>query len=341
MGGSTGSMGAVEDRILGMLYGCAIGDSFGMPSEMWTPSRIRERFGAVDSFVDSPVENEISGGFKAGETTDDTIVAFISAEALIRTSGNINPLDIVHSIEQWSIDNPKSKTIVGPSTRLAFDAIHSGVPVEEAGRQGETNGAGTRVAPVGVIVNSSDTETLCRKVQNVCMATHNTSAALSGACAIAAAVAHGIEGGCLEDMVQVVLEAAEYGSHLGREIPAPLVSERIKYSLNLSGSVKDDIEFMKRQYELIGSGLPMIQAAPTAIAIAYRCGGDLMRACRLAANMGGDTDTVAAMAGMVVGAHVGASRVDCSAKELVSRVNGHPFEAVAHGLFELRRSLIG
>ena len=121
MGGSIGSMGAVEDRILGMLYGCAIGDSFGMPSEMWTPSRIRERFGAVDSFVDSPVENEISGGFKAGETTDDTIVAFISAEALIRTSGNINPLDIVHSIEQWSIDNPKSKTIVGPSTRLAFD----------------------------------------------------------------------------------------------------------------------------------------------------------------------------------------------------------------------------
>ena len=28
MGGSIGSMGAVEDRILGMLYGCAIGDSF-------------------------------------------------------------------------------------------------------------------------------------------------------------------------------------------------------------------------------------------------------------------------------------------------------------------------
>ena len=66
-----------------------------------------------------------------------------------------------------------------------------------------------------------------------------------------------------------------------------------------------------------------------------------MRACRLAANMGGDTDTVAAMAGMVVGAHVGASRIDCYAKELVSSVNGHPFETVAHGLFELRRSLIG
>ena len=66
-----------------------------------------------------------------------------------------------------------------------------------------------------------------------------------------------------------------------------------------------------------------------------------MRSCRLAANMGGDTDTVAAMAGMVVGAHVGASRIDCYAKELVSSVNGHPFETVAHGLFELRRSLIG
>ena len=330
---------SVKDRILGMLYGCAIGDSFGMPSEMWTPSRIRERLGVIDTFVSSPAENEISGGFKAGETTDDTIVAFIAAQALIDTKGDIDPLDIVHSIEQWSLDNPKSKTIVGPSTRLAFEAIHSGVPVEEAGRQGETNGAGTRVAPVGAIVGTSDIEGLCLKVQKVCMATHNTSSALSGACAVAAAVAHGIEGGRLEDMASVVLSAAEYGSHLGREVPSPSVSERIRFSLNLSGSIKDDSSFMERQYALIGSGLPMVQAAPTAIALAYRCNGDLMRACRLAANMGGDTDTVAAMAGMIVGAHVGASAMDEGARSLVERVNGHPFESVAQGLFELRRSL--
>jgi len=337
---STNSLSPVEDRILGMLYGCAIGDAFGMPSEMWTPSHIKERFKFIDSFIESPSENEISGGFKAGETTDDTIVAFIAAEALIRTGGNINPLDIVNSIEQWSLDNPKSKTIVGPSTRLAFDAIHSGVPVEKAGCQGETNGAGTRVAPVGVIAQCSDIKALCNKVQNVCMATHNTSSALSGACAIAAAVSHGIEGGDLQSFIPVSLEAAEYGSHLGREIPAPSVSERIKYSLNLSGLIKDDNEFMKKQYELIGSGLPMIQAAPTAIAIAYRCNGDLMRACRLAANMGGDTDTIAAMAGMIVGSHIGSSQIDSYAKELVSRVNNHPFESVAHALFQLREKLI-
>lgn len=330
---------SVKDRILGMLYGCAIGDSFGMPSEMWTPSHIRERLGVIDTFVASPAENEISGGFKAGETTDDTIVAFIAAQALIDTKGDIDPLDIVHSIEQWSLDNPKSKTIVGPSTRLAFEAIHSGVPVEEAGRQGETNGAGTRVAPVGAIVGTSDIEGLCLKVQKVCMATHNTSSALSGACAVAAAVAHGIEGGRLEDMASVVLSAAEHGSHLGREVPSPSVPERIRFSLNLSGSIKDDSAFMERQYALIGSGLPMVQAAPTAIALAYRCNGDLMRACRLAANMGGDTDTVAAMAGMIVGAHVGAFAMDEGARSLVERVNGHPFESVAQGLFELRCSL--
>lgn len=337
---SVDSLSPVEDKILGMLYGCAIGDSFGMPSEMWTPSHIKERLGFIDSFIESPSENEISGGFKAGETTDDTIVAFIAAEALIRTSGNINPLDIVNSIEKWSLDNPKSKTIVGPSTRLAFNAIHEGVPVAKAGCQGETNGAGTRVAPVGAIVRSSNMKELCEKVHNVCMATHNTSSALSGACAIAAAVSHGIDKGDLQSFVSVSLEASEYGSLLGREIPAPSISERIKYSLNLSGLIKDDNEFMRKQYELIGSGLPMVQAAPTAIAIAYRSNGDLMRACRLAANMGGDTDTVAAMAGMIVGSHIGASNIDSSAKELVSQVNNHPFEAVAHELFILRQKLL-
>lgn len=320
------------DRVLGMLYGCAIGDSFAMPGEMWPPERIREIFGVISDFIPSPESNEISGGFKAGETTDDTIVAFIAAEELVRTNGNIKPLDVVNGIEKWSLENPKSKTIIGPSTKKAFEAIHQGLDVTEAGKNGVTDGAGTRVAPIGVILNSKDSERIAEMSQQVCMATHNTSVGISGASAIAAAVAHGIENRSWDDFVEVVYRASLAGSRLGYERVETDLPERIKKSIERSESISDDDDFMEAQYRENGSGLPMIEAAPTAVAIAYRSRGDIMRAARLAANMGGDTDTVAAMACMIIGAHIGASQIDKRAIELVSSVNDHPFEKVAKGL---------
>ena len=320
------------DRVLGMLYGCAIGDSFAMPSEMWPPERIKETFGVISDFIPSPESNEISGGFKAGETTDDTIVAFIAAEELIKTKGNIKPLDVVNGIEKWSLKNPKSKTIIGPSTKKAFEAIHQGLDVAEAGKNGITDGAGTRVAPIGVLVNSRESEKIAEMSQQVCMATHNTSVGISGASAMAAAVAHGIENRSWDDFVEVVYEAALSGSKLGYEKVETDLPERIIKSIERSEALFDDEAFMEAQYQVNGSGLPMIEAAPTAIAIAYRCKSDIIRAAKIAANIGGDTDTVAAMACMIIGAHIGASKINQRAIDLICSVNDHPFERVAREL---------
>lgn len=317
------------DKILGMLYGCAIGDSFAMPSEMWPPERIKETFGVITDFLPSPESNEISGGFKAGETTDDTIVAFIASEEIIRTKGKISPLDVVNGIERWCLENPKSKTIIGPSTKKAFEAIHRGLDVVEAGKNGVTDGAGTRVAPIGVILSSRNPERIAAMSQQVCMATHNTSVGISGASAMAAAVAHGIENRSWDDFVEVVYNAALSGSKLGYERVETDLPERIRKSIERSEAISDDDDFMEAQYRENGSGLPMIEAAPTAIAIAYRCKDDIMRAAKIAANMGGDTDTVAAMACMIIGAHIGASKIDRRVINLISSVNDHPFESVA------------
>lgn len=317
------------DKILGMLYGCAIGDSFAMPSEMWPPERIKETFGIITDFLPSPESNEISGGFKAGETTDDTIVAFIASEEIIRTKGKISPLDVVNGIERWCLENPKSKTIIGPSTKKAFEAIHQGLDVAEAGKNGVTDGAGTRVAPIGAVLSSKDSERIAKMAQQVCMATHNTSVGISGASAIAAAVAHGIENRSWNDFVEVVYDAALAGSKLGYERVETDLPDRILKSIERSESTLEDNKFMEKQYRENGSGLPMIEAAPTAIAIAYRCKEDIMRAARIAANMGGDTDTVAAMACMIIGAHIGASKIDRRVINLISSVNDHPFESVA------------
>lgn len=332
-------MNGEYDRILGMLLGCAIGDAMGMPAEMWSRRRIRSYFGHIDGFLPGPPENEISGGFAPGETTDDTIVTFIVAKALIETKGRPAPLDIVERIERWSAENPKSKTIIGPSTRRAFEQISRGVPAEQAGRYGETNGASMRISPVGAICRADDPEDLCARVAAICMPTHNTATAISGACAVAAAVAHGVGGGAIASMIAPAAEAARRGADLGYDVCGASVAERLLFSAALSDATPDDEAFLQRQYELIGAGLPTTESVPTALAVAYRTRGDVLRCAKMCANLGGDTDTLGAIACAVAGAHSGAAAVDADAAARVRQVNGHDFDATAQALCALRAQL--
>ncbi len=39
------------ERILGALYGQALGDAMGMPSELWPRSRVKAHFGWIDRFL--------------------------------------------------------------------------------------------------------------------------------------------------------------------------------------------------------------------------------------------------------------------------------------------------
>ena len=45
------------ERILGALYGQALGDAMGMPSELWPRSRVKAHFGWIDQFLPGPAEN--------------------------------------------------------------------------------------------------------------------------------------------------------------------------------------------------------------------------------------------------------------------------------------------
>lgn len=327
------------DRILGTLVGCAIGDAMGMPGEMWSRSRIQKTFGRICDFLPGHPDHEISAGFKPGETTDDTIVTVLVAKALIRSGGDLPPLELVHSIENWAKENRKSKTVIGPSTQRAFTQIANGVPPEQAGRTGETNGASMRISPVGMISDHRDLPALVERVSKVCMPTHNTSTAIAAASAVAAAVAHGIAGLPLEEARPYILEAAALGSAKGYDTCSPSVVERIRFSMELSDTIKDDEAFMDRQFSLVGCGLPSTESVPTAIAIALRCGGDVIRCAEMCANIGGDTDTMGAIACAISGAHSGIHAIPEDTVKRICEQNPFGFEALAEELLQLRRAL--
>jgi ADP-ribosylglycohydrolase len=331
-------MSEIYSRILGALLGVAAGDAMGMPTEMWSQKRIKNRFGKVSEFLPGPPDNEISAGLAAGETTDDTIVTVLVAETLLECNGRPDAIKIVEKIEKWAQNNPKSKTVIGPSTRRAFALIANGTPVEEAGRSGDTNGAAMRISPVGMIADWRDLPGLVDLVSQVCLPTHNTGTAISGAAAVAAAVSCAIDGEASLDVITAAaVDAARLGSQRGYDVCGASVPERLLFAVELAKHRFSDEEFLYQLYSLVGTGLPANETVPSAFALMYRAGGDVMTCARLCANVGGDTDTLGAIACGICGALGGEKAVPAEISEMLQRVNGYDFAVLAEHLTELRQ----
>ncbi|HAE7834080.1 TPA_asm: ADP-ribosylglycohydrolase family protein, partial [Salmonella enterica subsp. enterica serovar Worthington] len=79
------------ERILGALYGQALGDAMGMPSELWPRTRVKAHFGWIDRFLPGPKENNAACYFNRAEFTDDTAMALCLADALLECEGSIDP----------------------------------------------------------------------------------------------------------------------------------------------------------------------------------------------------------------------------------------------------------
>ncbi len=320
-------------RILGALSGVAVGDAFGMPCEMWSQRRIRRVYGYIDRLYPGNPENEISAGLQAGEVTDDTIFTLIISQLLIENKEGIDPETFVERIRQWANSDSKSKNVLGPSTKRALQEIEAGRPMEYAGRMGESNGASMRILPVGIVADYRNLPELVEKVRNLCLPTHNTNQAISGACAVAAAVSYAIRcGESMTQMLDVAVEAAAIGGEQGFDLCGPNIGRRIRISQEIAQRGLDEESFLREVYDVVGTGLPTVQTVPAVFAVVLYANADPAICAKLAANLGGDTDTIGAISCGIAGAYSGVERFDRSLLEEVTRVNQLDMESVAEQL---------
>jgi ADP-ribosylglycohydrolase len=321
----------IENRALGALYGLAIGDALGMPTQLLSRERIAARYGTLTGFEPGPDENEISAGLPAGRVTDDTDQAVIVARALIDGGGEVDQRELAHALMAWErrMIAAGSLDLLGPSTRRALERFAAG-DLENAGRWGDTNGAAMRIAPVGIATPYRPLEPLLERVAHTSRLTHDTSVAVAGAAAVAAAVSAGVDGATSADALAAGIEAAAAGAGYAPYVAGADVARRIEWALSLD--TLDDV------YELVGTGLATQEAVPAAFAIAARHPQDPWQASLTAAGLGGDTDTIAAMAGAIVGAATGVEGFPASAIERIRDVNDLGLEGIASGLLALRAS---
>jgi len=329
-----------QDRAAGALYGLAVGDALGMPTESLPRREIVARYGPLlEGFEPGAPDQPLAPGLPAGTVTDDTEQALLLAHLIIGGKGEIDEEDFARQLLAWEEDMRArgSLSLLGPSTKQALAALLAGSPVTETGRSGTTNGAAMRITPVGLATPAGDLDLLLRRVVTASRVTHNTGVALAGAAAVAAAVSAGVAGAGVPEAIRAAVTAARRAAGLGRWVAAADVAARIAWATGLTagrpaGQVLDTVA------ALVGTSLATQESVPAAFAMLAAAPDDPWLAVRMAASAGGDTDTVAAITGAVGGACHGAAAFPVQARVTVSAVNGLDLDEVAAGLLAVRDS---
>jgi ADP-ribosylglycohydrolase len=337
----------MAQRARGALYGLAIGDALGMPTQMLSRREIIERWGGLlTGFEPAPPDHPIAAGLPAGAVTDDTEQAVLLGRLLVAGRGTVDARRLASALVAWEADMAArgSLDLLGPSTRRAVTAVQAGTPPEAAGASGDTNGAAMRIAPVGIVVSvvgadgrigaQKTLDALVDRVVEVSRVTHNTGLALAGAAAVAAAVSAGIAGATVSEATETAIAAARLGAMRGHWVAGADVAARIEWATGLVAA-RPPLAAAEMIYRLVGTSLATQESVPAAFATLSVLPDDPWRACRLAASLGGDCDTIAALAGAVSGACHGLTGFPAEAAGVI-HAHGLGLSSLADKLLALR-----
>ncbi|MFZ2625001.1 MAG: ADP-ribosylglycohydrolase family protein [Propionibacterium sp.] len=326
----------IDDRAHGALLGLAIGDALGMPTQSLARETIRERYGRITGFLGADDAQPIAPGMPAGSVTDDTEQAVLVGRLLVEGDGRIDAHVLAQALLDWeaSMIERGSFDLLGPSTKAALAALQAGTPIEEAGRYGTTNGAAMRIAPVGIAYPVG--RGLLEAVVGASRVTHHTGLGISGAAAIAAAVSAGIDGEWVPSALEAAVDAARDGERLGHWIAGASIAERFQ-AVRPRARTLGERAFADFLYQVVGTSVQSQESVVSALLIADRYHERPFEGLTVAASLGGDTDTVAAMAGAVLGACRGAAAFPPEAGAIVESVNALDLEPLANRLLALRR----
>ncbi|GAA1857601.1 ADP-ribosylglycohydrolase family protein [Pseudonocardia alni subsp. carboxydivorans] len=330
-------MNPARDRALGALLGLAVGDALGMPTQSLSRSAIAERYGVVDRLLDGADDQPIAPKLPAGTVTDDTEQALLLARILLDHDGRVPPRVFASALEEWEQDMIRrgSLDLLGPSTRRALTRLADGEPPEIAGRDGVTNGAAMRVAPVGIAYAGPR---LLDAVVESAVVTHHTAPGIAAAAAVAAAVSAGVSGAGLPAALDAALDAARAGARRGGWAAGADVAARLDVALRVLPGL-DRTALADTVADVVGTSVTATESVVAALGLAAALGDDPRAALVTAASLGGDTDTVAAICGAVLGAVHGAAALPADLVGTVRRVNASlldPLDDVVEGLLHLR-----
>ncbi|MFF4369726.1 ADP-ribosylglycohydrolase family protein [Streptomyces sp. NPDC001594] len=270
-------MTARVERAVGAVLGSAAGDALGAPYE----------FGPAGQLSARGQEMRGGGGWDPGEATDDTQMAVLVGESLLERGGLDLP-DLFARFRRWAAGEPKD---IGLQTE---DVLTSGLPWDQAAAlhfqvnvRAAGNGSLMRAATSAVWFAPAGREATMDAARRIAALTHGDRAAWEGT-----AVLH--------ELVRVALDGADPLAALPSALEAVHPDHRERYARVLAADWHPD-----RATEFNGAVWPCLGSAVWAL----RSTAGFAQAVRAAVDLGGDTDTVAAVTGTLAGAVYGEAAV--------------------------------
>ncbi len=330
------------NKVLGVLYGMAVGDAMGMPPELWSRKRMLEYYGEIRGFLDGCPENIISYQYKAGQFTDDTGQALTILDSLMETDFVPSAQNIAEHILAWADrENAFENNILGPTSKVTLGLFREGKSAKEYSDEALSNGAAMRIAPIGALFEPFRKEALCRYVAAVSQVTHTSDVTVAGAAMIAMAVASAIQYGDREQMITDALSVEPYAMSLGASTVSPSLGARTRLGIKLARTYREDPRaFLENLYDLVGAGVNTSESVPAALAIAYYS-FDVKKCALMCANLGGDTDTIGAMATAICGGAAGIERIPAEYIGMIQKANRIDMRPYAEAILEKRGKITG
>ncbi len=269
-----------RDRFLGCLFGQAVGDALGAPYEGLPADFVYWMLGPVHELLAQPSTEVL-------RYTDDTQMMMGVAETLA-AHGEI----CQETLCQRFVANYEPERGYGPGARRILERMAEGDDWQQladtvfpGGSFG--NGAAMRVAPVGLLF-CHNLARVADQARVSALPTHRHPLGIEGAQLLALAVALAAQGPPLKR--GPFYRALEDHCH----------SEEFRWQVRAA-------RHLRRQHSLafLGNSLPAHRSVVTAIAC-FTTSADMFEgAVARAIALGDDTDTLAAMAGALSGAHLG------------------------------------
>jgi ADP-ribosylglycohydrolase len=317
------------DRIAACLQGIAIGDAIGKQTEMlshadiarWYPHGVRGFEGTPGNIIPRYAGNS-KHEWQIGETTDDTERTIAVAQAII-SERNVSHTGIGREMLGC-------RKCVHPGVKSLWEFHQAGDP-ERIATSHDGCGAAIRVAPVGIFHTPDDLDALVNSAREASVSTHGGSLAIAAAAATAAAVSGAIDGASSARVISLAERAAIVAERRWPGNAAPSFAIAVRAAHDDLGSLP-----LLRASDVAERWFPdrPLTIVPLALALATTL-RSAEQAVLFAANVGGDSDSVASIAGGILGAMY-PDTVNQQWYEVIERINGHGLVAIARALAVLR-----
>jgi ADP-ribosylglycohydrolase len=264
-------------KFKGCLLGAAIGDALGMPNESTSPNLKKMKYG-----YRRPYKNHPNEGLNPGQYTDDTQVMILIATLL--ADGKFNEERYSTALREL-YNQGKLRFPDGSVSAVCEHTIQENIP--QKGVKSTTSGCLPLAIPFGLAF--PDMNEGCERAVRACNVTHTHPAAHAAVSTVVTLIYHTLHE--TPDPVEKALGKAQ--------VEDEVLGGKIKKALAMEKEGMDTETALLK----IGNDVSVFQTLPIAIFLIKRYShpSDLFT---VAANVGGNTDTI----GLICGAYLGAAK---------------------------------